>query len=63
MIGEEVRHGEAEVAEVRVKEGERLCTAGRGARLECDACTDAIDREGGGSLHEMECRARRNTQR
>jgi hypothetical protein len=53
-----VRHGEAEVAEVRVKEGERLCTAGCGARLECDAHTDAIEREGSGNVHGMECRAR-----
>jgi hypothetical protein len=53
-----VRHGEAEEAEVRVKEGEGLCTAGRGARLECDACTDAIERKGGGNTHGMECRAR-----
>jgi hypothetical protein len=53
-----MRHGEREVAEVQVKEGKRLCTAGRGARLECDACTDAIEREGGGNMHGMECRAR-----
>jgi hypothetical protein len=43
-----VRYGEAEKAQARVKEGERLCTAGRGARLASDACSDGIEQKDGG---------------
>jgi hypothetical protein len=56
-----VRHGEAEKAEVRVKEGERPCTAGRRARLESDACTDEIDQKDGGIEYIVECLAQCNT--
>jgi hypothetical protein len=54
-----VKYGEAEKAQARVKEGGRLCMAGRGAQLASDACPDAIGRSGGGIECGVESGVRR----